>query len=680
MRPALRDYLFQGASVRGALDPDPIGGRGPSGWCSNVSGAEEYSGTCPFANLVRWSSYRWSKWANTLPWANAEAPTRWVTNMPAGESCDLVIIPNHSPVPMYPPGGDYVVTSASGVTCGVDGIGLTNVVQGTLASPNAYFTIPDLGPLVDNYVQLMINIKNNTGATIAIVDDVYCGTLANKNSHDAGNWWDLKAAALMQGSGIIRWGDMMGRNGGTTTRLDVPRPTEANMNWQKFDPDGALLGKFSLPVSAAVKLSKAINCGVWLIMPSGKEGVFYDTDASTNRIISRGYIGSDRQFLPHGYTDGTLVKFYSYNDVCAAPFTYATLYYVVNATPNDFQLSATLGGAPIVLTQTINDTTRASLYPGSTDLSAFQIERLHPKSYYETWLNEVLDEVHAIYPEAQIVIECGNESWNPIYERGYYQEIVFRTAQLEEGMTFANENDFNAGVPYGLDKGAIGYAWLQLLAWKAVEARFGRAQNTRLSSCQVVYFGNMAGNLGWKDPGIMNVSNTVYYRDIIDGFMVATYIGLNYQLADAIRTHSALTWTDADILREMIDGSTGYIAPLQSIQTQINTNAPGKKIYTYESGIGVEGFGDTTGISNADLTALAIKLQTWFLTSPLAADWANDFIARVYHGCQVQNMQHWAAGGWLIAPPYALENLSAIRTYQTAPTPYQLAIRQFRTP
>ena len=680
MRPSFRSVLFGSHVTAAAVGPDPIGGRGPSGWCSNVGGAEQFSGTCPFANLVRWSSYRWTKWAGALPWANAEAPTRWVTNMPAGESCDLGIIPNHSPIPMYPPAGDYVVTSASGVTCSVNGTGLTNVVQGTNASRNAYFTIPDLGPLVDNFVTLEIGMMNNTSAMIALVDDVYCGTLANKASYDAGNWWDLKAAALMQGSGIIRWGDMMGRNNSTTNRLDVPRPTEANMNWQKFDPDGTLLGKFTLPVSAAAKFSKAINAGVWLVMPSGREGVFYDTDAPTNRFLSRRYLGWGASvYAPHDFANGTNVKLYSYDGVCAAPFDYKKFYYVVNATVDNFQLSATLNGAPISLTQTINDTTRATLFPGSSDLSAFGIERLHTKAYYETWLNDVLDEVHAIYPEAQIVVECGNESWNGSYERGYFQELTYEVAQRAEGMTFVNENPYYAGVPTGLDVGAIGYGWLQLLAWKAVEARFGRAQNTRLSSAQLHFTGNMAGVMRWKDPGILGASNVTYYKDIIDGVMVATYIGMDIGVSDALRA-GGLSWTDDTFLTRLKAGNVLVAEKCQNHVDFLATNAPGKKLYTYESGVGVEGFGDTTGLTNSDLQAFAEKIQTFLLTSTKAADWATDFIATVYHAKGVQNMQHWAAGGWLILPPRALENLSAIRSYQTAPTPYQLTMRTFRTP
>ena len=141
-----------------------------------------------------------------------------------------------------------------------------------------------------------------------------------------------------------------------------------------------------------------------------------------------------------------------------------------------------------------------------------------------------------------------------------------------------------------------------------------------------------------------------------------------------------LTWTDNDFLAHFRLGTDANVSALQTLQGFMNTQTPTKKIYTYESGVGVEGFGDTTGLSNTDLTTFAVKLQTWLLTSTKAADWAADFITRVYHDNQVQNMQHWAAGGWLIAPPSGLENLSAVRSYQTAPTPYQLAIRQFRTP
>ena len=666
----------------GAPTPAPVltlGGRGPSGWCSNVGSAEAYAGAIPFANLVRESGGGWTRYGGPLNWANAHAATGWLQNMPVGEVAELAIFPVHSPVPMYTPPGDYVITSASGVFCTVSGTGLTNIVQGTNAARNATFTIPDLGPLVDNPVTLFIAVNNGTAAVIPTINDVYCGTLLNKASHDSGKWWDLKFRDLLTGSGIIRWGDMMGRNNSTTNRLDVPRPTEANMAWAKFDPDGTLLGKFSLPLSAAVKFSKEINAGVWLVMPSGREGIFYDTDATTNKFISRRYVGYGAPtFATHGYTNGTKVKFYSYNEVCAAPFTYTSVFFVVNATANDFQLSATLGGAPIALTQTINDSTRAGLFPGSTDLSAFGIEQLHPKAYYQTWLNSVLDEVYAIYPDAQMVIECGNESWNPLYERYYYNEVVFRSAQLEEGITFANENSFNNGVPYGLDWGAIGYAWLQMLAWKAIEVRFGRSKNTRLSSCQLTYFGNMAGNLRWKDPGILTTANTTYYKDIIDGFMVATYIGMDTNCADAVRNLSGLTWTDDTFLTHFRAGNTQVAADCQLVLDNIAAQAPGRKLYTYEAGVGVEGFGDTTGLSNIDLRTFAEKLQTWLLTSQQAATWANDFIARVYVAKQVQNMQHWAAGGWLISPPSGLENLSAMRSYQTTPTPYQLAMRSFR--
>ena len=600
--------------------------------------------------------------------------------MPAGESCDLVIIPNHSPIPMYPPPGDYVVTSNSGVTCGVNVQNAINVIQGTPASPNAYFTIPDLGPMVDNYVFLEINIKNDTGAMIATVDDVYCGTLLNKASHDAGNWWDLKAADLVRGSGIIRWGDMMGRNLGTTNRLDVPRATEANMNWQKFDPDGTLLGRFTLPISAAAKFSKAVNAGVWIVMPSGEEGVFYETDAATNRFISWGYIGYGApEPAPHRYVNGNSVKFYSYNQVCPTPFNYDTLYFVVNATANDFQLSATVGGAPIALTQTVNAATRPTFAP-STDLSAWRIEKLIPKAAYVAWLNAVLDEVHAIYPEAQIVVECGNESWNPSYSRQYYGQVTFAQAQIEEGVLFRNENQYSGGVPTGLDFGAIGYAWLQMLAWKAVEERFGRSKNTRLSSCQNGYFGNMMGNLQWKDPGVLNAPNTIYYKDIIDGFMIATYIGMDVSHSDAVRNLNGLSWTDADFLTHFKAGATAVASACQGILDFAATYAPKAKLYTYESGFGIEGFGDTTGLSNADLMTFGVKVQTWILNSALAAEYAHFVIDSVYHAKGIQNQQHWAAGGWLLSPPSGLEGLSATRSYQTAPTPYTGVMRTFRTP
>ena len=680
MKPSFRSVLFGLRGAAQTVGSDPIGGRGPSGWCSNLGSSQEYTGTCPFANLVRWSNnIFWLKWSSPLPWANASTLLGWPTNMPAGESCGLVIIPNHSPIPMYPPPGDYVVTSRSGVTCSVNAQNVTNVIQGTPASPNAYFTIPDLGPMVDNYVFLQIDIKNDTGAMIANVDDVYCGTILNKASHDAGNWWDLKALEMIRGSGIIRWGDMMGRNLGTTNRLDVPRPTEANMVWAKYDPDGMLLGRYSLPLSAAVKFSKAINAGVWIVMPSGEEGVFYETDAATNRFTSWAYIGNGApETAPHRYVNGQVVRFYSYNGVCPTPFNYLTTYYVVNATANDFQLSATLGGVAIALTQTINATTRPGLAP-SIDLSAWRIEKLIPKLAYETYFNSVLDEVHAIYPEAQIVVECGNESWNGAYSRGYFGQVTYFQAQIESGFSFVNENSWNAGLPYGLDFGAIGYAWMQLLAWKAVEERFGRAQNTRLTSMQAGWYPNMTGNFRWKDPGILNPTNTVYYNQIIDGLMFATYMGLPMSYSDAVRA-GGLTWTDDQILDQFKIGVQWLVDTCVTYHNNMVTDAPGKKLYSYESGLAIEGFGDTTGISNADLMTFGVKIQTWLLSTTQAAEYANYVIQNVFLAGGIQNMQHWAAGGWLLNPPNGLEGLSATRSYQTAITPYQNAIRTFRTP
>ena len=678
MRPNLRSILFSSRAAAPNASPDPIGGRGPSGWCSNLGSAQQYTGTCPFANLVNWSGYTWSKWSGALPWANPQAATNWVTNMPAGESCDLVINPNHSPVPMYPPPGDYVITSKTGVTCGVNATGVTNVVQGTPASPNAYFTIPDFGPMVDNYVFLEINMKNDTGAMIATVNDVYCGTLLNKASWDAGNWWDLKAAEMVRGSGIIRLGDMMGRNLGTSNRLDVPHPTEANMNWQKFDPDGTLLGRFTLPLSAAVKFCKAINAGVWIVMPSGEEAVFYETDATTNRFITWSYVGyGGPELAPHRYLNGQGIRWYSYNQVCPTPFNYDTTYFVVNATAGDFQLSATAGGVPIALTQTINATTRPGLAP-SSDISAWRLEKLIPMAAYVKYFNDVLDEVHAIYPEAQIVVECANESWNPAYSRQYFGQVTAHQLQIELGSPIVNENAGNGGLPYGLDWGAIGYAYLQLLAWKAVEERFGRAQNTRLSSLQATWFNNMMGNLQWKDPGVLNAANTTYYKDIIDGFMIATYIGMDIGYAEAIRANG-LNWTDADFLTHF---KTGAVLVAQGVQATLDNMAiyaPKAKLYTYESGFGIEGPINNVGtLTNAQLMTFGVMVQTWILNSPLAAEYANFVIETLYHAKGVQNQQHWAAGGWLLDPPGGLEGLSAVRTYQTAPTPYTSAMRTFR--
>ena len=76
---------------------------------------------------------------------------------------------------------------------------------------------------------------------------------------------------------------------------------------------------------------------------------FNDADLdNTNAPVTLTDAGDLVERTAHGYTNGMEVRFY--NIVSTTGLTTAQTYYVINATANDFQVAATVGGAAIALT------------------------------------------------------------------------------------------------------------------------------------------------------------------------------------------------------------------------------------------------------------------------------------------------------------------------------------------
>lgn len=82
------------------------------------------------------------------------------------------------------------------------------------------------------------------------------------------------------------------------------------------------------------------------ILPLGGTELLYCVDVASNVFDAPG----------HGLSDDELVVFYT---SVPAPLTAGTKYWVVNATTNTFQVSATMGGAAIDITAQASDLFRA---------------------------------------------------------------------------------------------------------------------------------------------------------------------------------------------------------------------------------------------------------------------------------------------------------------------------------
>ena len=625
------------------------------GWGANLSVNRSYNQQFPFRNLIRVCDY-WQDYAHIDAFD-------WPVNVPTGYGTSIIVW--RLTFFDYVMPGDYVVASTTGARMTVSGGGLTNIVQGTDAVPQASFTVA--AGTDPRTINLEVGFFNGTGATIASLASMYVGLASSYAGYrDNGDIYDPAFLANLAGVRSIRFNDWLGRNGGGSEDLAY-RPVEANRRWGTGYTQG------QLPWTAMAKLCKTLNCGVWFSTPVGNEGFFYVmSDTATGIFTNLKYIdgsesagrGTGMFSNPHGMVENQEVLMYTFpmtglpNGGLPPPFQPLTFYYAHIIDAGRYQLKGSVGGSIIMPTQTANVS-----YSTAPDYSCGMVKTFDPQNDF----NAFVDAIFSVYPLAPMILgEVSNEAWNGSYQRGFFTNIAWPMAFRGQTSTFQ------------LIEGARGYAFFQMKLWKAIELKYPRAINVRALMGQNGFFNNMSGMWDMVDTwGILQSGAKV--SELADGYAIANYKGVDYAF-DGMKAVGLENYTDAQMLVATDTAAeTGYAAAKDTVDA-LAAVSPYLTPLSYEDGwanyfsYNYQSAAEQA-LPPAYIAQVGARMHA-FLKSPAAATYGTRYMQRALKDAGLINTQHWFGGNW--AETGTGFSAYGMKQFSNAPdTPLATAIRTF---
>lgn len=625
------------------------------GWGANLSVNRSYNQQFPFRNLIRVCDY-WQDYAHIDAFD-------WPVNVPTGYGTSIIVWRLSFFDYVMP--GDYVVASTTGARMTVSGGGLTNIVQGTDAVPQATFTIS--AATDPRTISLEVGFFNGTGATIASLANMYLGLASSYAGYrDNGDIYDPAFLANLAGVRSIRFNDWLGRNGGGSEELAY-RPTESYRRWGTQYTNG------QLPWTAMAKLCKTLKCGVWFSTPVGNEGLFYVMpDPAIGIFSTLKYIeasessgrGTGMFLNPHGMAEDQEILMYTYlqpglpNGGLPAPFQPLTFYYAHIIDAGRYQLKGSVGGSIIMPTQTANVS-----YSTAPDYSCAMVKTFDPQNDF----NAFVDAIFSVYPLAPMILgEVSNEAWNFAYQRNFFEKIVWPMAYRGQTST------------YSLVEGARGYGWMQLKLWKAIETKYARAINVRSVMGQNGFFNNMAGIWDMVDTwGILQPG--LKMSELADGYAIANYKGVDYAF-DGMKAVGLENYTDAQMLVATdAAAETGYAAAKDTVDS-LAAVSPYLTPMSYEDGwANYFSYNYQTpaeqALPPAYIAQVGARMHA-FLKSAAAATYGTRYMQRALKDGGLLNTQHWFGGNW--AETGTGFSAYGMNQFSNAPqTPLANAIRTF---
>jgi lysophospholipase L1-like esterase len=239
------------------------------------------------------------------------------------------------------------------------------------------------------------------------------------------------------------------------------------------------------PVSVCAKLANYLGCGVHLNLPLMHHMMPFD-------VVSGGTINVRK----HGVFNGDTVVFNANASYPLPPeITAGTKYYVRDVvTDYSFRICATPGGPALALTnQAQSSNYQTNCY------------KMYTEAEIQAFYDRIAQEFYTYAPNADVIVDVGNENWSPPQPYGYDQCFSCLSH-------YTTANHFQAG---------SGYAWLVMRAWTAFEKYYPRNQVIRIYQGQGSYFNGMALNgYAYTDPTLY-VGQTV--GNLIDAHCCEAY-------------------------------------------------------------------------------------------------------------------------------------------------------------
>ncbi len=617
MNPLLR-ALSRSAALGGS-PPPPSGVTAVSkavGHSNMLTQTVWYQDPNAFMNYMHSTYEPWSDASGGLGFYNRYTPAScvvangWLVNVPVGASVKQGFFAD----PRLFPLGDWVITSASGMTCQIySQTGMTNVVQGTVGSPNCTFT-------VTGQCAFGINLINQTGAVIASMNDLYVGLVSNRTAYLQGEIFDPSYMARLSSPAMIRFNDWQNINAGWDGSIDpADLPTEANMIWGGDTSYGNPYKYCGMPLSVVAKFAKKMNCVLWFCVPLGNKQTYgYTVSGNVISTFYRSQYETGLPLAPHHISNGQTVYF-SFNT--PAGLTKQVRYFVRDATSTTFKVAATLGGAALTV---------ADQGPSYNILHGID-NNLDPRPFYA----EVVRQLYAEWPEANVLGEIGNESWNPTYEWDYIVDAGWAVTQKysANGGVVLDTGDFPKN-------GACALAWYQTELWRAIEAKYPRNQNIRAITFQT----GSTTLAAYKDWVSTDYEAGSIFGNMLDGIFTAPYF---YPQMTKPQEYAAgaIGWTNAQWLKYWQSSLFAEIDAVQVHQavTKFKPNGQPLAQLCYESSYQDIGYNETlTGQQASDL----LDARRAFFRTDAAGPLGAEYIQRVFKDQGYQESTIWHAFGW----------------------------------
>lgn len=432
-----------------------------------------YQGTYPFINVCKNANmYLGNTCSGFTVTPGPQDADGWPTALAPGNSFVVNVCSGMDARFGYFPPGAYVIKSSSAATLqarnadGANSVGFSAHSDGV---GSASFTATRVTGAWDTF-SLYIVVTNNTAGTIA-VSDLYCCLASEEASLLAGEIFKPEYLSFYTGARVIRYLDWLGMNAGfcdNVMSVGAMLNSENRIGYGGFADNGA-----PVPISICMKFSKKVGAETHVCVPTGFGPSYFYMDTTTNKVH---HLNNDlATTVAHGFSNGFQVMI-SYTGgtgsdplpAAAAPLVKETVYYVVNATSTEYQLSLTQGGAAIDFTNAGN------VGPVENDFAVISACGGTGFDPYTNFYVPFAQACFAADPAATVHVEWTNEFWNI----GPYKQANLTRFQASYWASGATGNvGAGAGLPI-------------LNLWKAFEAVYPAAQVKPLFANQAAFPGN----------------------------------------------------------------------------------------------------------------------------------------------------------------------------------------------
>ena len=524
------------------------------GWGVNQPGTSYYIGCYPYRNFMRLSVPTWD--SN----AGAQDANGWITGLPAGGSAVVRILFGTA----YVPPGNYVIHTASGAFCTVSDLSgqITNIVQGTNASRDCTFTMPQfpVGDVRYWSITFTVTVTNGTGAPINI-NDLFIGFASNLAGHSfaanatGAQIFDPTFVADLAGCGAMKYADWQMGNSGDRDFSIVPADLarEASRSWSSNNFTSGGIGN-CIPHGVVAKLCATVGMAIWPCMPPVHNWYVCAGSVATGVFTNPS---------PAPWATGQPM-------VCdieqAAPLLLRVVYYAIVIDAQHFKVASThanaIANVPIVLTA---DSTNSRWW-GVYD----------PGPVYDAIVDEIFAAAPGLDVCPQFVLEPWNSAffWNQSrYDLGYWSFMLGETPDWDASSTVA---------------------WRMTRIWQSFARKFPRSQVIRLienngtgfdyslpNTYDFVDTAGRAGTPGAKLSDLIDVSSSGYYPHFY-----ADSASPNAWAVRDIIAAGGITWTDAQWSQHIRIGISRYRAALKRdraiLDMRTSRHVP---MITYETGL-----------------------------------------------------------------------------------------------